>query len=124
MVNVLAKLKKIIIWIMASLFAVLFLFFAMVNSEVVTLQFTPFPFALEMRLFIFVGLLLLVGSLIGWVIASFECRRRYLVKKETKQRMTALENEVAALRARHHLPETQSDATSLTLPASGEERNG
>lgn len=101
----LAKIKKISIWIMASLFAVLFLFFAMVNSEVVTLQLTPLPYVLEMRLFVFVGLFLLIGSFMGWIVASFECRRRYLVKKETKRRITALEDEVAALRARHHLPE-------------------
>lgn len=101
---------------MACLFAVLFLFFAMVNSEMVTLQLTPLPYAVEMRLFVFVGVLLLIGSLMGWVVASFECRRRYLLKKETKRRIVALENEVAALRARHHLPDT-----APTLPAAGQE---
>lgn len=100
------KLKKIIIRTLAVIVAVLFLFFAMVNREVVTLATTPFPFVIEMRLFLFTALLLLLGIFIGWVVASFECRRRYLVQKATRKRLEALEDEVTALRARHHLPDT------------------
>lgn len=90
---------------MGSIVALLFLVFAMVNRETVPLALTPFPYTVEMRLFVFIGLLVLFGSFLGWFVASFECRRRYLLKKATRSRIVALENEVAALRARHHLPE-------------------
>lgn len=112
----LAKLKKIFIWTLGTVVAVLFLTFAMINREVVTLELTPLPLTVEMRLFVFIGLLVLLGTFLGWVVASFECRRRYLIKKHVRHRMQALEDEVAALRARHHLPENNapSDSTALT----------
>lgn len=108
----LAKLKKFCIWTLATVVAVMFLFFAMVNREVVTLELAPFPYTIEMRLFVFTGFLILIGTFLGWVVASFECRRRYLVKKHLRQRMTALEDEVAALRARHHLPDPPNQSPS------------
>jgi uncharacterized integral membrane protein len=108
---VLAKLKKICVWTLALVVSVLFLFFAMVNREMVALELTPFPYTIEMRLFVFTGLLMLIGIFLGWVVASFECRRRYLVKKDVRLRMQALEDEVAALRARqNHAPATGNEA--------------
>ncbi|MCH2547249.1 MAG: LapA family protein [Alphaproteobacteria bacterium] len=94
--------------------AVFFLIFAMLNREVVSLDLAPFPAVIEMRLFIFVGFLILIGTFLGWVVSSFECRRRYLIKKNVQKRITALENEIATLRARHTLPDTASapDATA------------
>lgn len=101
----LARLKKIIISTFAVFVAVAFLCFAMINRETVTLDLSPFPFLIEMRLFLLVATLLVSGIFIGWIVSSFECRRRYLVKKETQRKLDALENEVIALRARHDLPD-------------------
>lgn len=101
----LARLKKIIISTFAVIVAVAFLCFAMINRETVTLDLSPFPFLVEMRLFLLVAALLVAGIFIGWVVSSFECRRRYLIKKETQRKLAALENEVIALRARHDLPD-------------------
>lgn len=112
----LAKLKKICLWTLAAAVAVAFLFFAMANSEVVALELAPFPFILEMRLFVFMGVLILLGTFLGWIVASFECRRRYLVKKQIAQRITALENEIAVLRARPS--PSGSSHTGLSLSSS------
>lgn len=106
-------LKKYCIRAFAVIVAVGFLFFAMVNREVVTLKLTPFPYVIEMRLFLFTAMLVVLGIFIGWVVASFECRRRYMVKKETKQRLHALENEVVALRAQQSHAEDLPQHSSL-----------
>lgn len=111
----LATLKKNVVRVVALIVAVAFLCFAMINREVVALDLAPFPFVVEMRLFLFAALLLVAGIFIGWVVASFECRRRYLVKKQTQQRMAALENEVVALRARHDLPDSPVHTPSLPV---------
>lgn len=97
-------MKKILLLTFGFAVSVVFLFFAMVNREVVTLDLTPTPYVIEMRLFVFMGLLLLFGTVLGWVVASFECRRRYLVQKDTRRRLQALNEEVASLRAQlqHH----------------------
>lgn len=112
----LAKLKKLCIWIVAAAVAVSFLFFAMANSAVVALELAPFPFILEMRLFVFMGMLVLFGTFLGWGVASFECRQRYRVKKQVKQRITALENEIAGLRARQNLPHSAPHSGHNGLP--------
>lgn len=101
----LSALKRFFFQILALVVAVAFLTFAMVNRETITLNLSPLPYIVEIRLFMLVGILILSGILIGWVAASFESRRRYLLKKTTKQRVTALENEVQALRTRSHLPD-------------------
>lgn len=108
----LARLRKIIITTVAVIVAVAYLCFSMINREVVALDLAPFPIIVEMRLFLFASVLLVLGIFIGWVTASFECRRRYLVKKETQQRLEALENEVSALRSRHDLPDSPVYGTS------------
>lgn len=111
----LARLKKIIISTIAVIVAVAFLCFAMINREAVTLDLSPFPFLIEMRLFLLVAILLVMGIFIGWTVSSFECRRRYLVKKETQRKLDALENEVVALRARHDLPDSPAyDRSAIT----------
>lgn len=119
----LATLKKTVIRTTAVIVAVAFLFFAMVNRQMVTLELTPFPFALEMRLFLFTALLLMTGIFIGWVVASFECRRRYLLKKETTRRLAALENEVQALRARQDLPDTLAHGPTFSAAGTAENRS-
>lgn len=100
-----SALKRFFFQILGLIFAVAYLTFAMVNRETVTLDIAPLPYLIEMRLFLLVGILLLIGIIIGWLVASGECRRRYLLKKDTTQRVAALENEVKALRARSHLPD-------------------
>lgn len=112
----LENFKKIAIRTIAVIIAVGFLFFAMVNRQVVTLELTPLPFVIETRLFMLVALLMVAGIFIGWIVASFECRRRYLVKKETAKRLAALENEVTALRAHQHAMETAQMPRNDTLP--------
>lgn len=100
----LATLKKIFFTVLALVSGTAFLFFAIINREVVTVSLSPYPVVVEMRLFILIGVLILVGILLGWIVASFECRRRYLLQKSTKERLAALENEIAALRAQQQLP--------------------
>lgn len=114
----LAKLKKIFVWTLGTVVAVLFLSFAMLNDERVTLYFAPLPVPeMEVQLFLFIGILTIFGTLLGWFVASFECRRRYLVKKELRHRIKALEDEVAALRARHHLPAHHPHGDDHSLPS-------
>jgi hypothetical protein len=71
---------------------------------------------IEMRLFVFIGALVLSGVLLGWFVASFECRRRYLVQKQTKQRINALENEVTSLRTRQQTPVAGHSPSPTQLP--------
>lgn len=101
----LRAIRKFFIISIAAVVAAAFLFFAMVNREMVALHFTPFPLVVEMRLFAFVALLTTAGMVLGWVVASMECRRRYLVKKETSDRLRALEDEVKSLRLQKQLPD-------------------
>lgn len=106
--------KKFFLIAVGLAVAVLFLFFAMVNREVVTIDLTPFPYTLEIRLFLFAAGLVLIGVLLGWVVASFECRRRYLVQKDTKRRLQALEEEVRALRQhQQHVVVAQASSPPL-----------
>lgn len=101
----LVSLKKFLTGTLALVTAVFFLFFAVVNRETVSLQLTPLPYIIEMRLFVVIGVLVLFGTLLGWLVASFECRKRHTARKETRQRLIALEEENAALRSRYSLPE-------------------
>lgn len=105
----LAKLKKLFLWTIGTIVAVFFLIFAIANREVVQLSFAPLPLPdVEMRLFLFTGLLVTFGALLGWLVAALECRRRYRVKKSVQKRITALEDEITALRARHHIAQIQA----------------
>ena len=101
----LSSFKKYLIGTLAFLITVGFLFFAIVNRETVSLNLEPLPYILEVRLFVLIGVLMVAGVLLGWIVASFECRRRYLLRKETTRRLSALEEELSALRARNSLPE-------------------
>gem|GEM_PF-5745663 len=76
-----------------------FLFFAMVNREAAVLDLSPLPYQVEVRLFVLVGVLLLAGIILGWFVASFECRKRYMLQKESRRRLKALEEENASLRS-------------------------
>lgn len=69
----------------------------------------PFPYILEMRLFVFAGLVLIFGILLGWMVAIVGCHRRYKLSRQTKQRLASLEEEIAALRA------AQQHATATPL---------
>lgn len=71
----------------------------MVNREAVILDLSPLPYTVEVRLFVLVGILLLAGIMLGWFVASFECRKRYLLQKESRRRLKALEEENASLRS-------------------------
>lgn len=105
----LAKLKKIFLWIIGTIVAVFFLMFAIANREVVQLSFAPLPLPdVEMRLFLFTGLLIVCGVLLGWLVAALEYRSRSRVKKSVQKRINALEDEITALRARHHLAQIQA----------------
>lgn len=96
----LSSLKKLILSLFALVVAMGFLTFAILNREVLLLNFAPLPYTVEMRLFLFMGVVLLIGIFLGWVVASFECRRRYLIHKDTHRRLTALEEENKSLRMR------------------------
>lgn len=111
----LAKLKKLFIWTIGTIVAVFFLMFAIANREVVQLSFAPLPLPdMEMRLFLFTGLLITFGALLGWLVAMLEYRRRYRVKKSVQKRINALEDEITALRARHHIAQIHAmDSESL-----------
>lgn len=107
-------IKKLFLLVIGLAVATLFLFFAMVNREVVTIDLTPLPYLLDVRLFVFAGVLILFGVLLGWIVASFECRRRYLVQKDTKRRLQALEEEVRSLR--HYRQHTESQRAFAEKP--------
>lgn len=91
--------------LLGTIFAVAYLFFALTNRELVVLDLAPLPYLLEIRLFVFVTILLLVGMVTGWFVSSFECRRRYLISRQTARKLEAMEHELSALRARHQLPD-------------------
>lgn len=103
----LAAIKQFILTVFAIVVAGGFLVFAIVNREVVHLSLAPYPFEIETRLFVLVGLLLLSGSILGWFVSNFECRRRYQLQRSTRERLAALENENAALRLQQQRPDTR-----------------
>lgn len=70
----------------------------MVNRETVTLDLTPLPYTLELRLFVFASLLVLFGIMLGWLVASFECRKRYLIHKDMRKQIALLQEENSNLR--------------------------
>lgn len=98
-------MKTFILSLLGVVFAIAYLFFALTNREVVLLDLAPLPYLLEIRLFVFVSALLLLGMLVGWFVASFGCRRRHMIQRQTVRKIEALENEVTALRARSQLPD-------------------
>lgn len=109
-------LKHILLIILGLSVAVAFLFFAMVNRETAILDLSPFPYNVEVRLFVLVGVLLLAGIVLGWFVASFECRKRYMLQKESRHRLKALEEENASLRSQLNRLEQDAALHTQHLP--------
>jgi hypothetical protein len=101
MITAAQTFKKYLIFLIGLGFSMSFLFFAMVNREMITIDLTPIPYILEIRLFIFAGSLFLIGIFCGWFVASFECRKRYLIHKDGRRKLLALEEENSILRVQH-----------------------
>ena len=78
--------------------ALIFIIFAISNSDPVALQFSPLPFTLEAPLYLFFFIVLILGVVIGYMVGlSARIKSRSKMHKLEKNVRT-LEKEVHALR--------------------------
>ena len=90
---------KFIKFLCIAIISIVFIVFCVFNREVIKVSLFPFPYSINLPIFI----LALLSMAIGIIIASFVLniklfRLKHLVKN-TKQRMEAVENENKILRS-------------------------
>jgi uncharacterized integral membrane protein len=83
-------------WGLISLVALLLIIFAVENRQAVTLSLWPFPLELSTGLYIVVLLTLLVGFLLGELVAWMNGRRWRREARRSANRVAELERELAA----------------------------
>ncbi len=95
---------RLIHWVVTLPLAVIVVLFAVSNRESVTVTVWPLPVRLEAPLYLVVLLALLIGFLVGELIAWINAGRARRLARERARRIDALERELAATQAR--LPAT------------------
>lgn len=91
---------RLVHWVATLPLAVLVVLFAVSNREGVTVTLWPLPVRLEAPLYLVVLLALLVGFLIGELIAWINAGRTRRLARERARRIDALQRELAATQAR------------------------
>lgn len=87
---------KLFYWLVTAVVAVVLIVFAVANRAGTTLSLWPFPVKLEAPVYLVVLLALLVGFLIGELMAWFNGRRWRRAARRNARRIEELERELAA----------------------------
>ena len=95
MLTRLTKLIKLCFYVLLILIGVTF---AVGNRTRISLTFFPLPYTLELPLFLFSFVVFTAGVLLGWMIARVGGFRKNRAHKEASKRVSALENELGAIR--------------------------
>lgn len=102
---------RLVHWLVTLPVTIVLVVFAISNRQAVEVDFWPLPIVIETRVFLVVLLALLVGFLIGELVAWLGGRRWRQEARRTGRRIAALERELAATQARLR-PEAKPAATS------------
>lgn len=98
---------KLLKFFFLFIIAIIFIIFCVVNRKLITLDLFPFPYSINVPVFVLFLLSIAVGAIVTGLTLNVQIfRMRHLVKN-TRQRMQAVENENKALRSERE----------LTLPA-------
>ena len=105
---------KLIHWLVTLPLAVIIVLFAVSNRDGVIVTFWPIPLAIEAPLYLVVLLALLVGFLVGELVAWINGRRWRREARFRARRIEALERELAATQA-----QLAAHQGTARLPVSG-----
>jgi lipopolysaccharide assembly protein A len=105
---------KFFFWFFVLLIALIVALFAVTNRESVPLGLWPFPFIVQAPLYVAILLSLLIGFLAGAIGGWAGGRQHRGESRRRRQRITALERELAATQAR--LPRSEAPpGTALAI---------
>lgn len=90
---------RIVRWLITALIALVLIVFAVSNRQGAAVSFWPFSFMIEAPLYLVVLLALLVGFLLGELVAWLNGRRWRREARVRGRRLDALERELAATQA-------------------------
>ncbi|HZT50544.1 MAG TPA: lipopolysaccharide assembly protein LapA domain-containing protein [Stellaceae bacterium] len=91
---------RLIHWVVTLPVAVVAVLFAVSNRDGVSVTLWPFPVRLDAPLYLVVLLALLLGFLVGELVAWINAGRARRLARERARRIEALERELAATQAR------------------------
>jgi putative membrane protein len=97
---------RLLYWIATAIVAIFLTCFAVSNRAPVSLALWPLPFAIDLPLYLFVFLVLVLGFVLGTLAAWLRGARRRRELRQRGRRIAALERELAATQS--HLPDTPS----------------
>ena len=104
---------KVLRWIVFALAALVLILFAVSNRQSVTIALWPLPDRAELPLYLLVLGTLLIGFVVGELIAWTGGWRWRREARQSRDRIAALEQELAAERAR---PVVRTASTELVKP--------
>ncbi len=111
---------KIFRWIAGLAVTVIVVAFAVANRQALTVRFDPFPYELELPVYVIVLGALAAGFAAGmavqWLLGQ---KWRYLARAR-QRRIGALEEEVEGLRRQRETGKEPSEDISLPLPPPGD----
>jgi putative membrane protein len=85
--------------LLIALVTIIFVDFAIVNRQALTISLYPLPYEATLPAFLFAMLCFILGSIIGWLTISLRlAQTRRLAKTEHKQ-VVALQTEIQAMQA-------------------------
>jgi lipopolysaccharide assembly protein A len=90
----------VVYWLLVAVAAAICAIFAIANRPPVSLDLWPLPFVVALPLYLLVFAALLTGFVVGALAAWIRARHRRRELRRDRRRITALENELAQLRAR------------------------
>jgi uncharacterized integral membrane protein len=92
---------KLLSWLVVALVAVVLILFAVSNRETVSLALWPLPALVDLPLYLVILATLLVGFVAGELVAWIGGRHWRREAKRGRDRIAALERDLAAERAQH-----------------------
>lgn len=90
---------KVFYWLVTALLAVILIVFAVTNRNPAVLSLWPFPFTLQAPVYLITLLALLVGFLVGELVAWINGRRWRRMARRHGRRIEELERELVAAKA-------------------------
>ena len=93
-----SRLTKLIKFVFYMLLILIGVIFAVGNRTKISLTFFPFPYTLELPLFLFSIVIFAAGVLLGWMVTRVGGFKRSRAHKDASRRVVALENELGAIR--------------------------
>lgn len=90
---------KFIKFLCIIIISIVFIVFCVFNREVITVSLLPFPYTINLPIFILALLSMAIGIIIASFILNIKLFRVKHLVKNTKQRMEAVENENKILRS-------------------------